>query len=63
MESRYCDALKNLESMKNVLMLDFFISTHVKHLYREIRMRSLQQYLKPFLNAKIDVMAEAFNTR
>lgn len=61
-ESRYCDALKYLKNMKNALLLDYFLSSHVEHLYREIRMRSLQQYLQPFLNAKISIMAESFNT-
>lgn len=60
--SRYCDALKSLDSMKNSLLLDYFLSNHVKHLYREIRMRSLQQYLQPFVIAKISTMAESFNT-
>ena len=49
--------------MKNALLLDYFLSSHVEHLYKEIRMRSLQQYLQPFLNAKISVMAQSFNTR
>ena len=55
--------MKSLDSMKNSLLLDYFLSNHVKHLYREIRMRSLQQYLQPFVIAKISTMAESFNTR
>lgn len=60
--SKYSLCLKKLADLKDNLMLDIYLAPHVDNLYKEIRIRGIQQYFSTYSTAKIVKMAEAFNT-
>lgn len=61
-ESKYGKCLKLLEDMKDNLLLDIYLASHVNTLYSMIRSRSLVQYFSPYLSADLRLMASSFNT-
>jgi len=60
--SQYAVCLKLLDTMKDNLLLDIFLSPHVDQLYTQIRNRSLIQYFSPYVSADLNKMAASFNT-
>lgn len=60
-ESNYSKCLSLLESLRDNLLLDLYLSPHVEKLYGRIRNRSLIQYFSPYVVADMRKMAEAFN--
>uniref|UniRef100_A0A2P2I0R9 COP9 signalosome complex subunit 1-like n=1 Tax=Hirondellea gigas TaxID=1518452 RepID=A0A2P2I0R9_9CRUS len=61
-ESKYAHCLKLLDDLKDVLMLDMYLASHVKTLYSKIRNRGLVQYFSPYKSASLERMATSFNT-
>uniref|UniRef100_UPI003AAD633B COP9 signalosome complex subunit 1-like isoform X7 n=1 Tax=Centroberyx gerrardi TaxID=166262 RepID=UPI003AAD633B len=61
-ESKYASCLKLLDEMKDNLLLDMYLASHVKTLYTQIRNRALIQYFSPYVSADMTNMAQAFNT-
>ncbi|KAJ8318074.1 hypothetical protein KUTeg_003165 [Tegillarca granosa] len=61
-ESKYASCLKLLDEIKDNLLLDMYLASHVTVLYTQIRNRALCQYFSPYLSADMRKMAEAFNT-
>ncbi|XP_018012149.1 COP9 signalosome complex subunit 1 isoform X2 [Hyalella azteca] len=61
-QSKYAQCLKLLDELKDTLMLDMYLASHVKTLYSKIRNRGLIQYFRPFKSASLERMAGAFNT-
>lgn len=60
-ESKYASCLKLLDEIKDNLMLDMYLASHVSNLYTQIRSRALIQYFSPYLSADMVKMASAFN--
>eukprot|EP00794_Sanderia_malayensis_P008909 gene8908-9861_t len=60
--SQYAQCLKLLDEMKDNLLLDIYLSSHVDKLYVEIRKRALIQYFSPYVSADLNKMSAAFNT-
>lgn len=48
-ESKYGKCLKQLEDMKDNMMLDIYLASHVNKLFSKIRSRSLVQYFRYLL--------------
>lgn len=61
-ESKYAQCLKLLDDLKDVLLLDMYLASHVNTLYSKIRNRGLVQYFSPYKSASLERMALAFNT-
>ncbi|KAI8512254.1 PREDICTED: COP9 signalosome complex subunit 1-like [Branchiostoma belcheri] len=61
-ESKYASCLKQLEEIKDHLLLDMYLSPHINSLYTMIRNRALTQYFSPYMSADMRKMAAAFNT-
>ncbi|KAG9511083.1 COP9 signalosome complex subunit 1, partial [Fragariocoptes setiger] len=61
-ESNYATCLSILAELKDILLLDIYLSSHVDRLYTMIRNRALVQYFSPYSSARMDTMAAAFNT-
>ncbi|XP_052069761.1 COP9 signalosome complex subunit 1-like isoform X1 [Mytilus californianus] len=61
-ESSYAQCLRLLTEIKDTLLLDMYLASHVNTLYTQIRNRALCQYFSPYLSADMRKMAEAFNT-
>jgi len=61
-DSQYAECLKLLDEMRDNLLLDIYLSSHVTTLYSEIRKRALVQYFSPYVSADLKRMANAFNT-
>jgi len=61
-ESKYGKCLKQLDDMKDNLMLDTYLASHVNNLLSMIRSRSLVQYFSPYSSADLRLMASSFNT-
>lgn len=61
-ESKYASCFAILQEIKNVLLLDMYLSPHVERLYRLIRNKALIRYFEPYSSASMLKMAEAFNT-
>lgn len=51
-----------MDQMKDHLLLDMYLSTHVHTLYTWIRHRALRQYFSPYKSADLRKMSAAFNT-
>lgn len=51
-----------LAEMKDNLLLDMYLASHVNTLYSMIRNRALVQYFSPYLSADLRTMAKSFNT-
>ena len=51
-----------LEEIRDNLMLDMYLASHVKTLYSMIRNRGLIQYFSPYSSADLHRMADSFNT-
>lgn len=60
--SQYAKCLSILESIRDNLLLDLYLSPHVKDLYLQIRQKALVQYFSPYSSADMRKMAESFNT-
>ncbi|QQP56852.1 Uncharacterized protein FKW44_001663, partial [Caligus rogercresseyi] len=60
--SKYGACLKQLEDMKDNLLLDIYLAPHVPKLYAMIRHRALIQYFSPYTSADLMKMANSFNT-
>jgi COP9 signalosome complex subunit 1 len=60
--SKYAWCLKILDEMKNTLLLDMYLASHLDKLYEKIRSSAMIQYFKPYLSADLRRMSEAFNT-
>ncbi|KAJ3032870.1 cop9 signalosome complex subunit [Rhizophlyctis rosea] len=60
--SKYHRCLNLMQTMKNDLLLDMHLHSHVEALFQSIRKRALVQYFSPFLSVDINKMAAAFNT-
>ncbi|KAF0687311.1 Aste57867_20921 [Aphanomyces stellatus] len=58
----YASCLHVLNDMKEELLLDLYLSTHVADLVKEIRHRAIVQYFNPYLSVDMKLMATAFNT-
>merc|ERR1719350_2110487 len=61
-ESKYGKCLKQLDDMKDNMMLDIYLASHVNTLFSMIRSRSLVQYFSPYSSADLRLMAGSFNT-
>ncbi|XP_039255514.1 COP9 signalosome complex subunit 1-like isoform X1 [Styela clava] len=61
-ESNYSKCLSSLQSIRDNLRLDIYLSPHVDRLYAQIRNRSLVQYFSPYMMADMRKMANAFNS-
>jgi len=61
-DSKYGKCLKLLDDIKDNLLLDLYLASHVNQLYSMIRNRSLVQYFSPYLSADLRLMASSFNT-
>jgi len=61
-ESKYAICLKLMDQMKDIFMLDMYLSSHVNTLYTWIRHRALRQYFSPYKSADLNKMSIAFNT-
>jgi len=61
-ESKYASCLTLLAEIKDNLLLDMYVASHVNTLYTQIRNRALCQYFSPYLSADMCKMAAAFNT-
>jgi len=61
-ESKYGKCLTQLEDMKDNMMLDIYLASHVNTLFSMIRSRSLVQYFSPYSSADLRLMAGSFNT-
>ncbi|XP_075557516.1 COP9 signalosome subunit 1b isoform X2 [Dermacentor variabilis] len=61
-ESKYATCLTLLNEIKDNLLLDVYLASHVNTLYTQIRNRALIQYFSPYLSADMTKMAQAFNT-
>ncbi|PIK39375.1 putative COP9 signalosome complex subunit 1 [Apostichopus japonicus] len=61
-QSKYASCLKLLDEIKDNLLLDMYLATHVATLYSQIRNRALIQYFSPYVSADMHKMAIAFNT-
>merc|ERR1712156_906193 len=61
-ESKYGKCLKQLEEMKDNMMLNIYLASHVNALFSMIRSRSLVQYFSPYSSADLRLMASSFNT-
>uniref|UniRef100_A0A0K2ULN8 PCI domain-containing protein n=1 Tax=Lepeophtheirus salmonis TaxID=72036 RepID=A0A0K2ULN8_LEPSM len=60
--SKYGACLKQLDDMKDNLLLDIYLAPHVPKLYAMIRNRALIQYFSPYTSADLTKMAHSFNT-
>lgn len=60
--SNYASCLSILADIKDNLLLDIYLASHVTNLYNLIRNRALIQYFSPYLSADMNKMASAFNT-
>ncbi|EDV27721.1 uncharacterized protein TRIADDRAFT_53707 [Trichoplax adhaerens] len=61
-EAKYAACLSSLEKLKNGLLLDIYLSSHINTLYTMIRNKALKQYCSPYVLADLRRMAVAFNT-
>jgi len=61
-ESKYGKCLTQLEDMRDNMMLDIYLASHVNTLFSMIRSRSLVQYFSPYSSADLRLMAGSFNT-
>uniref|UniRef100_A0A1I7V2Z8 PCI domain-containing protein n=1 Tax=Caenorhabditis tropicalis TaxID=1561998 RepID=A0A1I7V2Z8_9PELO len=60
--SRFGKCFSIMDSVKNRLLLDPFISHNVRELFARIRQKCVIQYLQPYSTIKIETMAAALNT-
>eukprot|EP00043_Microstomoeca_roanoka_P012455 m.120604 g.120604 ORF g.120604 m.120604 type:complete len:218 (+) comp15499_c0_seq4:1071-1724(+) len=60
--SDYATCFSILDAIKGELLLDYLLFPLVDNLYREIRIRSINQYFQPYKSVKLSSMAEAFST-
>ncbi|KAJ3089637.1 cop9 signalosome complex subunit [Quaeritorhiza haematococci] len=60
--SKYANCLELLAKLKNDLLLDLYLHSHVDMIYQNIRKKALVQYFTPFLSVDINRMADVFNT-
>ncbi|XP_076809107.1 COP9 signalosome complex subunit 1-like isoform X2 [Clavelina lepadiformis] len=60
-KSQYGRCLTLLEETRPNLLLDIYLSAHVKKLYAQIRCKALIQYFSPYKLADMVKMADAFN--
>ncbi|KAH9192666.1 hypothetical protein AeNC1_005366 [Aphanomyces euteiches] len=58
----YATCLETLNDIKEELLLDLYLSSHVVDLVKEIRHRAIVQYFNPYLSVDMKLMAVAFNT-
>jgi len=58
--SKYTDCFKALERVKNDMLLDIYLSSHVNKLIGKILDRALDQYFRPFTSVRLQSMADAF---
>jgi len=61
-ESKYGKCLTQLQEMRDNMMLDIYLASHVNTLFMMIRSRSLVQYFSPYSSADLRLMAGSFNT-
>ncbi len=61
-DSKYGRCLKQLDDMKDNMMLDMYLAAHVNKLLSKIRSRSLVQYFSPYSSADLRLMANSFNS-
>lgn len=61
-DSQYAVCLQLLDQVKDSLLLDMYLASHINTLYTQIRNRALCQYFSPYLSADMTKMAQAFNT-
>ncbi|XP_068149791.1 COP9 signalosome complex subunit 1b [Drosophila tropicalis] len=61
-ESKYASCLTLLDEIRDNLLVDMYIASHVSTLYTKIRNRALIQYFSPYMSADMHKMALAFNS-
>lgn len=60
--SHYASCLEYLGNLKQNLLLDIHLHSHVESLYNQIRHKALIQYTHPFVSVDLRMMANAFRT-
>jgi len=58
--SKYADAFKRLDAMKEDFALDYYMAKNSRKLIQKIRDRALIQYFRPFVSVKLNIMAKSF---
>lgn len=59
--SKYSKCLKMLQNMKDTLLCDMYLASHVNQLFKMIRSKAIVQYFSPYSSVKLNEMSLAFN--